>query len=82
MLLWKIFLSTNHKKMNNKKTPLPPSLPPNYTIPDNFCLFHKGKLEEATYTCPKCKEVYCFSCAKKAQKEGMACIKCKQIILI
>jgi hypothetical protein len=68
--------------MNNKRTPPPPSLPPDYTIPDNFCLFHKGKLEKPTYTCPKCKRVYCFVCAKKAQKEGTPCIKCKQIILI
>ena len=68
--------------MNNKNLPPPPTLPPNFTASEKFCLLHKGELSEENYTCPKCKTKYCLKCAKKAKIEGKSCVKCKQLILV
>ena len=68
--------------MKDKKIPLPPTFPPNFTVAEKFCLLHKGELSEETYTCPKCKTKYCLKCAIKAKNEGKSCVKCKQLILL
>ncbi|MFO8020542.1 MAG: hypothetical protein R6U96_18110 [Promethearchaeia archaeon] len=66
-----------------KMPPSPPELPPETDkIPDDFCLFHKGKISGEVYECPTCHTTYCLECAQKAREEGKKCIKCKQVILL
>ena len=68
--------------MGEKKTPPPPAMPPNFSLKNDYCLFHKGDLSGDIYTCPSCKAQYCLDCAKKAKEEKKYCVKCKQLILL
>ena len=68
--------------MNEKIIPPPPKLPPKIAIPKKICLLHKGALSDLKYTCPKCKTQYCLECTKTAKEEAIACVKCKQLIIV
>ncbi len=68
--------------MSEKKPPPPILPPPIAKLKQNFCLFHKGEINQPTYLCPTCKTKYCLECAKKVKLDGKSCIKCKQIIIL
>ncbi|MFX0002995.1 MAG: hypothetical protein ACFE9C_02395 [Candidatus Hodarchaeota archaeon] len=66
--------------MSDKQIPPPPILPPTITLNEKLCLFHKGDINGEIYICPSCHTKYCLECAKKAEKEGKLCIKCKHLV--
>ncbi|GAB4322193.1 MAG: hypothetical protein Kow0069_26790 [Promethearchaeota archaeon] len=69
--------------------PAPPKPPTGPPLPSpeqlkNFCLLHKGEVQEPAWECQECGARYCRACVERVQAtpERRFCVRCKRPLLL